>query len=120
MGTVLPIISFVYWGGWDEQEAGTSRNISTALLCATLVGSAIGQVTFGVPGDPFGCKKIYGLLPLIILWATLGLAAAADGSNNRMSITGWLFIWRFFMGFGRSYTFHSGYGERQERQKLTA
>ena len=114
------MISFVYWGGWDEQGAGIPRNISTALLCATLAGSAIGQVTFGVLGDLFGRKKMYGLLLLIILWATLGLAVAADGSNNSMSITGLLFIWRFFMGFGRSSAFYPGYGERQEWQKLTA
>ena len=95
--------SFVHWGGWNEQGAGMPRGTSTALLCATLAGSLIGQVAFGILGDIFGRKKMYGLLLLIILWATLGLAASADGSNGSMSITGWLFIWRFFMGFGKSH-----------------
>ena len=94
------MIAFVYWGGWDENGAGIPVNISTALLCATLAGSVIGQVAFGVLGDLFGRKKMYGWLLLIILLATLGLALAADGSHESMSITGLLFFWRFVMGIG--------------------
>lgn len=94
------MIGFVYWGGWDEHDAGIPFNILTALLCATLAGSVIGQVAFGVLGDLFGRKKMYGWLLLIILLATLGLALAADGSYESMSITGLLFFWRFVMGIG--------------------
>ena len=72
----------------------------TAMLCATLVGSMIGQIFFGVLGDLFGRKKMYGWLLVVILWATWGLAACADGSHGSMSIAAWLFIWRFFMGIG--------------------
>ena len=95
------MISFVYWGGWDEIDSGIPRGTSTALLCATLVGSMIGSAAFGVLGDMFGRKKMYGLLLGIILWATLGLATSADGSHGSMNIVGWLFVWRFFMGIGK-------------------
>ena len=103
VNTVLPMISFVYWGGWDEKGPGIPRNILTALLCATLAGSMIGQVVFGVLGDIFGRKKMYLYLLMIILWGTLGLAASADGSNSSMSLVGWLFFWRFSMGIGMTY-----------------
>lgn len=76
---------------------GMPNNLWTALTCATLAGSVIGQVTFGVLGDLFGRVKMYGILLIMILWATVGLAAAADGSHRSMSIVGWLFFWRFFV-----------------------
>ena len=97
------MISFVYWGGRDEKGLGIPRNILTALLCATLAGSMIGQGVFGVLGDVVGRKKMYLYLLMIILWGTLGLAASADGSNSSMSLVGWLFFWRFSMGIGMTY-----------------
>lgn len=95
VNTVLPMVSLVYWDT-EFMPKGTY----TAMLCATLVGSMIGQILFGVLGDLFGRKKMYGWLLVIILWATWGLAACADGSHGSMSIAAWLFIWRFFMGVG--------------------
>lgn len=89
------MVSLVYWDA-EFMPKGTY----TAMLCATLAGSMIGQVVFGVLGDLFGRKRMYGLLLVIILWATLGLAASADGSHSSMSIAAWLFTWRFLMGFG--------------------
>ena len=97
------MISFVYWGGWDEIDSGASKGTSTAFLCATLAGSIIGSIVFGVLGDMFGRKKMYGFLLVIIMWATLGLVSAAEGSHGSMSIVGWLFVWRFFMGIGKPF-----------------
>ena len=106
VNTVLPMVKFVYWD--NDPQTPTNQgaapkidsNTYTALVCATLAGSIIGQVLFGVLGDLFGRKKMYGLLLLIIIWATLGLASSADGSNGSMEITGWFFIWRFIIGIG--------------------
>jgi len=70
------------------------------MLCAALGGSIIGQVVFGYLGDIFGRKKMYGLVLAIILWATLGLAIAADESRGSMIIIAWLVLWRFVMGVG--------------------
>ena len=95
VNTVLPMVSLVYWDT-EFMPDGTY----TAMLCATLVGSMIGQILFGVLGDLFGRKKMYGWLLGIILWATWGLAACADGSHRSMSIAAWLFVWRFSMGIG--------------------
>ena len=58
------------------------------------------QILFGVLGDLFGRKKMYGWLLVIILWATVGLVSVADASHGSMNITGWFFVWRFVMGFG--------------------
>ena len=91
------MVQLVYWQGTPPR---IPKNVSTALLCATLAGSAVGQILFGVLGDLFGRKKMYGWLLVIILWATVGLASVADGSHGSMNITGWFFVWRFVMGFG--------------------
>ena len=97
------MISLVYWGGWDEIESGASGGTFTALLCVTWAGSMIGSIAFGLLGDMFGRNKMYAFLLVIIMWATLGLAGAADGSHGSMSIVGWLFMWRFFMGVGKPF-----------------
>lgn len=101
------MISFVYCGGWGETDSGASKGTSTALLCATLAGSMFGSLAFGVLGDMFGRKKMYGYLLVIIMWATLELAGAAEGSHGSMSILGWLFVWRFFMGIGKPFVLYS-------------
>lgn len=94
------MVKIVYWDNGTGAPPKIDPGIYTLLVCATLAGSIIGQILFGVLGDLFGRKKMYGLLLLIILWATLGLASAADGSNGSMNITGWFFWWRFIMGIG--------------------
>ena len=70
------------------------------LLCATLAGCMLGQLLFGILGDWLGRKNMYGWLLVIIMWATLGLAMSAQGAEASMSISAWLFVWRFFMGIG--------------------
>ena len=100
------MVKIVYWDN-DPQtptHQGAAPKIDpstyTALICATLAGSVLGQILFGILGDLFGRKKMYGLLLLVIMWATLGLASSAAGSNGSMEITGWFFTWRFIMGIG--------------------
>ena len=100
------MVKIVYWDNDPQtpthQGAPPKIDVSTytALVCATLAGSILGQILFGILGDLFGRKRMYGLLLLIILWATLGLASSAAGSNGSMEITGWFFVWRFIMGIG--------------------
>ena len=100
------MVKIVYWDT-DPQTANhqgaaprIDASLYTTLVCATLAGSFLGQILFGVLGDLFGRKRMYGLLLLIIMWATLQLASASNGSNNSMNITGWFFVWRFIMGIG--------------------
>ena len=94
VNTVLPMLNYVYWGNT------ITRSYQAWMLCATLGGSVVGQIAFGYLGDIYGRKKMYGIVLAIILWATLGMAIAADGSHGSMNIIVWLVIWRFVMGIG--------------------
>lgn len=91
VNTVLPMVTIVYWDNDPQTPPRIDSGTYTLLVCATLAGSIIGQVLFGVLGDLFGRKRMYGLLLLIIMWATLGLASSAEGANGSMEITGWFF-----------------------------
>lgn len=95
LNVVLPILGFVYWDGEIPQS------YETALICATLAGTLIGQVLFGVLADIHGRRKIYGLELLVVIFATLGVAMSATGERKSMDIVGWLIFWRFTMGIGR-------------------
>ena len=95
------MISFVYWGDWDEIDSGAFGGTSTAVLCVTLVGSMIGPIMSVVLGDVFGRNKIYAFLLVLIMWATLELAGAANGAHGSMSIVGWLYVWHSFMEVGK-------------------
>jgi MFS transporter, PHS family, inorganic phosphate transporter len=94
LNVVLPILDIVYWDGKIPQS------YQTALICATLAGTLIGQVLFGVLADIYGRRKMYGLELLVVISATLGVAMSATGAKGSMNIMGWLIFWRIMMGIG--------------------
>jgi MFS transporter, PHS family, inorganic phosphate transporter len=96
LNVVLPILDIVYWDGKIPQS------YETALICATLAGTLIGQVLFGFLADMYGRRKMYGLELLVVVSATLGVAMSATGAKGSMSIMSWLVFWRFMMGIGGS------------------
>lgn len=67
---------------------------------ATLIGSMIGQVVFGLLADRYGRRKMYGLELIVTITASLGLATAATGVHESMSIIALLIFWRLVMGVG--------------------
>jgi PHS family inorganic phosphate transporter-like MFS transporter len=88
------MLAHVYWHGMMPVP------LETAMRTATLAGTILGQFAFGVLADLYGRRKMYGLELLVIIVATVGVAMAADGASNSMSLVGWLISWRFLMGLG--------------------
>ncbi|KAH0551755.1 hypothetical protein GP486_007026 [Trichoglossum hirsutum] len=91
---VLPMLAVVFWGG------KMPLSVTTSINSATLFGTFVGQLTFGVLADRYGRKKMYGLELLIVIFATLGMALSSKGAANSIHIIGWLIFWRLLMGFG--------------------
>jgi PHS family inorganic phosphate transporter-like MFS transporter len=91
---VLPMLAVVFWNG------EMPLSVTTAINSATLFGTFVGQLTFGILADRYGRKKMYGLELLIVIFGTLGLALSSRGSANSIHILGWLIFWRLLMGFG--------------------
>jgi MFS transporter, PHS family, inorganic phosphate transporter len=94
INTVIPMLGTVYW------EGEMPVKYQAALNCATLVGSMLGQVLFGVLADRFGRRRIYGLELVVTITASLGMASASTGVNRSMSLIAWLLFWRCLMGVG--------------------
>jgi PHS family inorganic phosphate transporter-like MFS transporter len=91
---VLPMLAIVFWNG------EMPLSVTTAINSATLFGTFVGQLTFGVLADRYGRKKMYGLELLIVIFGTLGLALSSKGAAGSIHILGWLIFWRLLMGFG--------------------
>jgi MFS transporter, PHS family, inorganic phosphate transporter len=97
---ILPALAFVYW-----PEALDTRH-ETTINIVTLVGTIVGQLTFGYLADKYGRQKLYGFELLVVMVATLGLAQSSSGvsfgsnKGSSMSIFGWILFWRFIMGIG--------------------
>ncbi|KAF3914088.1 hypothetical protein AA313_de0204283 [Arthrobotrys entomopaga] len=89
---VLPILKLVYY------DNNISRGLSTALSCSLLIGTAIGQVLFGVLADNYGRRKMYGMELVMLIVGTLGLTMASSGIDGSMDISAWLIFWRITMG----------------------
>lgn len=88
------MLGTVYWGGDVPPRYQLSMNV------ATLLGSMIGQVCFGILADIYGRRKMYGLELLVTILASLGFASASTGVYNSMSMVAWLIFWRIVMGIG--------------------
>ena len=93
---VSQIVPWVYW----DQNGIPDTVHQAALMCSTLAGTFLGQLVFGVLGDLYGRRKMYGMELIILIAGSIGTAMASEGSNQSMSIIGWLVFWRMFMGVG--------------------
>lgn len=90
----------IYW------PTTTSNHPELVINIVTLLGSLVGQLTFGFLADTYGRRKLYGLELIIVIVGTLGMSSASSGFNNgSMSILGWIYVWRFFIGIGRDEIF---------------
>lgn len=65
----------------------------------TLVGSVLGQLSFGFLADWFGRNRLYGIELLIVIISTLGLAFSGPGDSS-MSFLALFTFWRFVTGIG--------------------
>ena len=82
------MLSVLYWKG----EFPTRYQFG--LNAATLLGSIVGQIAFGIMADRYGRRKVYGLDLVVLIGASLGFATASSGVNNSMSLIAFLIFWR--------------------------
>jgi MFS transporter, PHS family, inorganic phosphate transporter len=90
----LPMLAYVYWN-----EETSSRRL-TYINIATLAGTMLGQVMFGVLADKNGRKKMYGVELVLLIGATLGVVMCSTGADNSMNIFSWITFWRVVVGIG--------------------
>lgn len=86
----------VYYGGTMPHSYLIGINI------ATLGGTILGQIGFGLAADRWGRRKMYGHELVITIAGTLGCAMASTGSHGSMSLIGWLCFWRVIIGLGKT------------------
>ena len=91
---VLPLLDIVYW------QNNLPAHLGTAINLATLVGTIIGQLAFGILADRYGRKKMYGLELLVVIVATVSLALCSIGVRGSVNILAWVISWRLLMGIG--------------------
>lgn len=94
MNIVIPMLSYVY-----SDDENLNHNFEVGLNIATLGGSIIGQLMFGILADRLGRRKMYGLELVITVGGTMGVLMSSQGEGS-MSIIGWLLWWRVVVGLG--------------------
>lgn len=88
------MLNHVYWH--NQMPA----HIEAALSAATLAGTVIGQLGFGIFADVHGRNAMYGIELLIIIASTIGITMSSGGAAGSMSLLGWLISWRVLLGVG--------------------
>jgi MFS family permease len=97
---ILPMLSFVYW----PTVVGPARE--EVINIATLAGSIFGMILFGLLGDIYGRRKMYGIELTLLIVGTVGVVlssngfATGDGLQGSMDIESWLVFFRFVSGVG--------------------
>jgi PHS family inorganic phosphate transporter-like MFS transporter len=85
-------VAFVYWPHGREWP-GLLINLFT------LLGSVIGQLSFGFLADYYGRTRLYGIELVLVIVSTIGVATSSHGYED-MSFLGLFIWWRFVMGVG--------------------
>jgi MFS family permease len=97
---IVPMLSFVYW----PTVVGPARE--EVINIATLAGCIVGMILFGVMGDVYGRRKMYGIELIVLIFGTVGVLmssngfASGDGLSGSMDIQSWLVFFRFVSGVG--------------------
>src|SRR5436190_13501928 len=91
---MIPMLATVYWKG------AIPRGFETVINTATLGGTIIGQLVFGILADRYGRKRMYGYELLILIAGTIAHAISGTGASFSMDIKPQLAIFRFIMGIG--------------------
>ncbi|KAK8096045.1 hypothetical protein PG999_014067 [Apiospora kogelbergensis] len=89
---INPALSYVY--------PNCNSNTALVINMATLAGTTVGMVVFGVLADVYGRKSVYGIELCIVVIATIGMTTASTGYAGTMNIYGWIGFWRCLLGFG--------------------
>ena len=85
---VTAMLGVVYWHDSSLGEDGGKipTTADTAIKVATSGGTVLGQVGFGIMADVVGRKKMYGLVLILIIFATIAQALSSD--SYAISIVG--------------------------------
>lgn len=92
---VIPWIAFIYQSN-GEFDSHDKLNIIMVLLAGTIFG----QLLFGSLADVSGRLKTYSWDLILVLFVAVFLAEISTGSNDSMSIKGWICFWTLFVGVG--------------------
>ena len=73
---------------------------------ATLTGCIVGMILFGILGDMYGRRKMYGIELIVLIVGMVGVLmssngfAKGDGLDGSMDMKSWLTLFRFVSGLG--------------------
>jgi PHS family inorganic phosphate transporter-like MFS transporter len=94
---VVVILNYVVNG----KLSGTIANAPLqggVLKAAANIGCVIGQITFGLAGDVFGRKAVYGIEMIVTTIATVIIIAGPLSLGVKLFT--WITVWRIILGIG--------------------
>ena len=96
IGLMVPMIAYVYYPGSNGRLPALDDGFVKA---ASAYGNLIGQFFFGIMGDIFGRKKMYGVELIILVVGAIG-SAMVGAPVRGISFISILAMWRFVLGIG--------------------
>ncbi|KAJ3323483.1 phosphate transporter [Boothiomyces sp. JEL0866] len=96
---IVTIIGYVYYA--QGPNKGKIPGVEAAWIKAmSSWGNLLGQFAFGIMGDVFGRKKMYGVELIILIVGAIGCALSAQPGTKSFGIAAILGFWRFVLGVG--------------------
>ena len=95
LNIISQILPYIYGDG----SGNLPVQLQAGLLISTLAGTMVGQIAFGIMGDIYGRRKMYGFELIILIIGSLGTVMASEGAGS-MNVWAWVIVWRGIMGTG--------------------
>ncbi|XP_038896837.1 probable inorganic phosphate transporter 1-9 [Benincasa hispida] len=96
--SITPIMTILGRVYYQDQHYETPATVKSAMLAVALLGTAIGQLGFGILGDRVGRRRVYGLALALMVVSSIGCGFSICTTRSCVLVS--LGFFRFLLGLG--------------------
>ncbi|KAJ6442371.1 inorganic phosphate transporter (predicted) [Purpureocillium lavendulum] len=97
IGLVVPVLGYLYF---EEDGSSVPASNSDIMKGSLSLGMIVGQIGFGLLGDTWGRRAVYGKELIVTLFGTLMVVLLPWKDFSPQAVTTWISVFRVVSGIG--------------------